>query len=250
MNLLPGLLARRAVFPFLAALILATGLVAGATEEKARDHDHEADHRPTSTRSFDDIDRWVRVFDDPSRAEWQKPERIPAALGLKEGMAVADIGAGTGYFERFLAAAVGESGRVYAVDTEPKMVDHIRRRAIEEKTPNVEAVLAAPDDPRLPAAGVDVIFICDTWHHIGARIEYLGRLRAALRPGGRVAVVDFREGVLPVGPPPDHKIPARRVIAEFEEAGWSLLSESDLLPYQYFLTFVPPAPAVTPPAER
>ncbi|HET6373558.1 MAG TPA: methyltransferase domain-containing protein [Candidatus Polarisedimenticolia bacterium] len=204
-------------------------------------HDHS--HDATATHSFDDVGKWAGIFDDPSRAEWQKPESIPGLLGLKPGMTVADIGAGTGYFERYFATAVGAEGRVYAVDIEPKMVAYMQERARREKTPNVIPTLGAPDDPKLPAASVDVVFICDTYHHLNDRTDYLRRLTGVLRPGGRVAVLDFHKRELPVGPPVEHKLSREEVLAEFAEAGWGASGESDLLPYQYFLIFTPPPPA-------
>jgi ubiquinone/menaquinone biosynthesis C-methylase UbiE len=202
----------------------------------AHGHDHDA----KVSHPFDDVDRWMAVFDDPSRAGWQKPDKVPALLGLKPGMTVADIGAGTGYFERYFSQAVGSDGKVYAQDIEPNMVAHIRERALGEKTPNVIPLLGAPDDPKLPDASVDVVFICDTWHHINDRLEYLGRLGKALKPGGIVAVVDFHKRDLPVGPSVEHKMSREEVVAEFEEAAWTLARESDLLPYQYVLIFAPP----------
>ena len=203
--------------------------------EAAHDHAHE----PTSTHPFDDVEKWVEIFDSPDRADWQKPEIIAGLLGIKEGMVVADIGAGTGYFERFFSKAVGSSGKVYAVDTEPKMVAHLEERARREATPNVVPVLAVPDDPKLPSKSVDVVFLCDTYHHIGDRIHYIRRLGAALKPRGSVAVVDFHKRPLPVGPPPEHKLARETVIEEFAEAGWALAGESDKLPHQYLLIFRP-----------
>ncbi len=237
----------RTALPLLALLVLlapAATLAGGDPQTQPAGahshHDHQG-HDATVSHPFDDVERWETVFDDPTRAQWQKPGEIPAAIGLKEGMVVADIGAGTGYFERFFSKAVGPKGRVYAVDIEPKMVAHIESRAAEEKTPNVVAVLAEPDDPKLPAAGVDVIFVCDTWHHINDRLDYLKRLAASLAPGGRLAIVDFRKKPLPVGPPPEHKLAREVVMDELAQAGWSTAGESDLLPYQYLLIFTPPA---------
>ena len=234
------------------AVMLAIGVAAGGmagvqqesqtqpqTQHSGHDHDHA--HEATVTHPFDDVERWVDVFDDPNRAEWQKPDRIPRALGLRAGMAVADIGAGTGYFLKFFSAAVGPSGKVYAVDVEPKLVAHMRQRSIQEKTANVTVILGAPDDPKLPAAALDVIFICDTWHHINDRIDYLALLARALKPGGSVAIVDFHKREAPVGPPTEHKMAREEVVAEFAEAGWTLASESDILPYQYLLIFKPRA---------
>lgn len=224
------------------AVMLAIGVAAGGTAKMAQEpqtqhagHDHE--HDATVAHPFDDVDRWTGVFDDPNRAEWQKPDQIPGALGLKPGMAVADIGAGTGYFLKFFSDAVGPSGKVYAVDIEPKLTAYMQERAHREKTANVTVVLAAPDNPNLPAAALDVIFICDTWHHINDRIGYLGLLAKALKPGGAVAIVDFHKREAPVGPPLEHKMAREEVVAEFAEAGWVLASQSDILPYQYLLVF-------------
>lgn len=225
----------------LAAAAVLFPLAAVMTQDHKHDHDHAKAHAPTIDHSFEDVERWVEVFESADRAAWQKPSEIPAALGLKEGMTVADIGAGTGYFERHFAQAVGPAGRVYAADIEPKMVEYMKARAVREKTPQVIPVLAAADDPRLPDAALDRIFICNTWHHIGDRVEYLERLRRALRGGGRLAIVDFHKRDLPVGPPTEHKLSREEIVAELAEAGWSLAGESDLLPYQYLLIFTPPA---------
>lgn len=223
-------------------LLVSPGGVLRADDKKGDDsHEHGEAHQPTSTHSFADVEKWKQVFDDPSRDSWQMPAEIPAALGLGPGMTIADIGAGTGYFQRYFAEAVGPEGRVFSVDVEPTLVDQLVERAIDEQTPNVVAVLADTDNPRLPDASVDVVFICNTWHHIGDRIEYLGVLARALAPDGVVAVIDFKKESLPVGPGADHKIAREVVFAEFEEAGWELVRESDLLPYQYFLIFSPPS---------
>jgi ubiquinone/menaquinone biosynthesis C-methylase UbiE len=201
-------------------------------------HDpHE--HKATAHHPFDDIKKWVGVFDDPGRDRWQKPGYVVEALGLKPGQRVADIGAGTGYFNRHLARAVGRSGKVYAVDIEPEMVEHMRQRAERERTPQVEAILGARDDPRLPGDGVDLVLIVDTYHHIDDRVRYLRRLARRLRQGGRVAIVDFEKRELPVGPPLEHKLSRDEVVAEFVEAGYRLRAEPGGLPYQYFLVFEP-----------
>ena len=199
-----------------------------------------AEHGDSATirHSFADVERWVAVFDDTARAAWQMPEKLVAALGLRPGARVADIGAGTGYFNRHFAQAVGDSGRVYAADIEPGLVRYMAERAARERTPQVEPILAAADDPRLPG-GLDLVFVCDTYHHIDGRRAYFGRLRARLAPAGRLAIVDFKPGELPVGPPPEHKIPPAAVIAELAAAGYELAEQPDLLPYQYVLVFRP-----------
>jgi len=197
-------------------------------------------HDATSHHSFADVARWRTVFDDPKRDAWQRPDQVVRALALWPGACVADLGAGTGYFEHHLARAVGANGTVLAVDTEPNLVTWLRARAEKEGTRNVVPILASPDNPRLPSASVDVILIVDTYHHVDDRLAYLRRLRPALRAGGRVVVVDWQKGNLPVGPPPEHKLAREQVVDEMQAAGWVLADERvDLLPYQYFLVFRP-----------
>lgn len=212
-----------------------------AQTRPAQGGEHGHDHDAKATHSFEDVDHWVAVFESPDRAAWQKPAEIPGALGVRPGMVVADIGAGTGYFEPHFSKAVGSGGKVLAIDIEPNLVAYMQKRFAREGLANATAVLAAPDDPKLPDAGVDRILICDTWHHINDRLVYLARLARALKPGGLLAIVDFHKRELPVGPPPQHKLSREEVVAELGEAGWTLAGEGEQLPYQYLLLFAPPA---------
>ena len=191
------------------------------------------------TRPTSDVEYWAGVFEDPSRKEWQKPITVLTFLGIQNGTVVADLGAGTGYFTSMLALQVGPAGKVYAVDIEPAMLDYLTSRddIMQER---VFPILAKASDPKLPEGEVDLVFTVNTWHHIKKRTRYLGRLERSLTPEGRVAVIDFRAGELPVGPPPGKKVPRDEVIAEFEEAGWRYVAESVALPYQYLLIFLPP----------
>jgi SAM-dependent methyltransferase len=195
---------------------------------------------------FSDVEYWTTVFDDPARHEWQRPGEVMRLLALEHGDVVADIGAGTGYFTQPLSWSVGETGKVYAVDVERKMLDHIKTR--EDIVQDVvETVLATRSDPKLPANMLDVIMIVDTWHHIDGRRAYLDKLRTALRPSGRLVIIDYIEGELPVGPPPEHKLGRDQVVRELEGADWTLAAESFVLPYQYFLIFHPPQKGVARP---
>ncbi len=182
-------------------------------------------HHPPSASEY------AKVLEDPSRDQWQKPHEVVTALGLKPTDAIADIGAGTGYFTRRFAQ---HAGKVYAVDIDEQLLAAVRKDA----PANVTAVLAAPDDPRLPDSSVDVIFFCDVLHHIGNRAAYYPRLAKALKPGGRVVVVDFYKKPLPVGPPLSMKLSDSEVIEEFQKAGFVLARRLDILPYQYYLWFV------------
>lgn len=196
-------------------------------------------HDATVRHPFDDVETWVGVFDDPARDEWQKPGEVTRALGLAEGMVVADLGAGTGYFLPHLARAVGPTGWVLAVDTEPNLVRYLGQRARKSHVNNVIPVLADAADPFIPEGRADLVFLVDTYHHIDDRLDYFSRLKSALAPGGRLAIIDFLEKPLPVGPPPGHKLGRSFVIEEMGEAGWKLTLEPDILPYQYFLVFEP-----------
>lgn len=187
----------------------------------------------TVQHRFGDVDRWVSVFDDPDRAAWQQPALLIGSLGISRGSTVADIGAGTGYFLSHLADAVGEDGKVLAVDIERSLVRHMRERVRDAGLKQVEIRLGGADDPALVGSEVDLVLMVDTYHHIDDRVAWFTRLRRTMRPGGRLAVVDFKPGDLPVGPPPEHRIAAGQVDAELAEAGWRKVSAPDVLPFQF-----------------
>jgi SAM-dependent methyltransferase len=128
-------------------------------------------------------------------------------------------------------------GRVYGVDIEPDMVRYLAERAKREHLQNVVAVAGAPDDPRLPEKA-DLVLMVDVFHHIENRASYLRKLRASLKPGGRIAIIDFRMDS-PEGPPQAARIAPESVIAELEGAGYALAKEHRFLPNQYFLVFRP-----------
>jgi arsenite methyltransferase len=173
---------------------------------------------------------YAKVLEDPARDEWQKPHDVVMALALKPTETIADIGAGTGYFARRFAL---HAGKVYAVDIDAKLLDIVRKDAPK----NLEAVLASPDDSRLPERSIDTIFFCDVLHHIENRPAYYSRLAKVLKPGGRIVVVDFFKKELPVGPPPSMKLSDDEVVAELKAAGFTLTKRLDILPYQYYLFF-------------
>ena len=181
---------------------------------------------------FSDVERFAEIFDDPERNEWQHPAEVVALLGLAEGMTVVDLGAGTGYFVPHLATAVGTSGRVLALDVEPNMVAHMRERFEAAKLVNARAQIVQPDDPGIEPGSVDRILIVDTWHHITERERYSAFLRAALRPGGEIFVVDFTPES-PHGPPPAMRLPAEKVAAELSSAGLEVEILEEVLPWQY-----------------
>jgi len=187
--------------------------------------------------SFEDVDRWVAAFESPERERRQKPDEVVAALKLEPSARVADIGAGTGYFTRRFAKASG-AGTVFAVDLEPNMLRYIARRARTEGQKNIVTVLALPDSPMLPPGSVDLIFICNTIHHIENRAAYYPILRESLAPGGRLVIVDFRKDAeLEEGPPPEMRLDRMEMEGELSKAGFRLAEEHDFLPDQYFVVF-------------
>jgi predicted methyltransferase len=208
-------------------LAFATLLLLGPAAAQSP-HTHE--HR------FSDAEKWAHVFDDPERDAWQKPHQVIEALALEPDAVVADLGAGTGYFSVRLARMVPK-GAVYAVDVEPDMVKYLGERAAREKLKNMIAVAAVPGDARLPAQA-DLVLLVDVYHHIGERERYFRSLAGSLKPGGRLAVIDFRLDAKR-GPPRDARVAPERVKAELKAAGYALAAEHAFLPDQYFLVFAP-----------
>ena len=196
-------------------------------------------HDATDHHGFSDVQEWAKLFDDPARDAWQKPADVVDGLSIQKGMVVADLGAGTGYFESYLSKAVGLTGLVLAVDPEPEMVKYLGRRARKAGLDNVLPVLGLFEDPLLPKGRVNRVLIVDTYHHIDDRLAYFDRMKGVLAAGGTIAVVDFHKKPLPVGPPPEHKLDRQFVVDEMQQAGWRLKDEKTFLPYQYFLIFEP-----------
>ena len=205
-----------------------------SAHESAHEAMHEHEHHGMGGHRFEKADDWAPMFDDPKRDEWQKPDAVVGALELMPAMTVADIGAGTGYFESRLADGVGARGTVFAVDVEPDMVRYMTERAKRENTPQVKPQVGAPDDPNLAPGSVDRILIVDTWHHITNRGDYARKLAAALKPGGFVLVVDFTLETHR-GPPPAHRLGPDVVGGELAAAGLVVTSLAIGLPDQYVL---------------
>jgi ubiquinone/menaquinone biosynthesis C-methylase UbiE len=187
----------------------------------------------------EDLDSYVARMEDPSRAEWQKPGEVLRALALAPGQVACDVGAGPGYFTFPVARAVGETGRVYAVDVEPRILEALRKRLRKIDLRNVTPVLGLEDDPLVPAGACDLILVVDTYHHFPDGPAYLRRLARSLRPGGRLVNIDFHRRELPVGPPPEHKLTREEFLAQAQAAGLELVQEHTFLAYQYFLVLAP-----------
>jgi cyclopropane fatty-acyl-phospholipid synthase-like methyltransferase len=192
---------------------------------------HGGQHR------FTDAEVWANRFEQPERDKWQKPEAVIEAMDFKGHEVVADIGSATGYFPVRFAKAL-TSGKVYGIDIEQSMVDYLNKRAEQEGLTNLTSVLGETGDPKLPEP-VDIIFICNTYHHLEKRQDYFGNLKNYFKASGRLVIVDFQKGNLPVGPSDNMKLTPDAIIKELSEAGYQLVKQPEILPYQYFLVFSP-----------
>ena len=178
------------------------------------------------------------AYEGFQRDQWQQSQKVVETLALRPGDFVADLGSGRGYFTFRLAAAVGPQGKVYAVDVDREMNDLLAKAIKEKNIGNVEVILARPDDPLLPATGVDLVLTVITYHHLENRVAYFEKLRKYLRPGGRIAVIDFDrrawfEGMW------KHYTPTEFIKREMEQAGYGLQRELTFLDRQSFLIFAP-----------
>jgi cyclopropane fatty-acyl-phospholipid synthase-like methyltransferase len=209
-------------------LFLVTAVAFAQSKGQEKAHADHMEHR------FDNPEQLAKGFDNPARDAWQMPDRVIAALELKPGQTVADIGSGTGYFTVRLAKLQKDS-KIFAADIEPSMADYVRKRAAAAGLSNIVAVQAAADTPNLPEP-VDLVLIVDTYHHIGDREVYFRKLAKSLKPGGRVAIIDFRLDS-PEGPPKQFRFPPEKFKAEMAKAGYKLAKQHDFLPRQQFLIF-------------
>jgi ubiquinone/menaquinone biosynthesis C-methylase UbiE len=175
-----------------------------------------------------------------SRASWQHTERVIESLGIQSGDQVADIGAGDGYFTLRFADAVGPEGKVYAVEVAPARLAALELKAEELGHSNVIGILAEIDDPLLPDREIDLVFLCNSYHHIENRPSYFDRLRSDLSPEGRVVIVDLKPNLLVRAfVPSDHWIKVEPTLEEMSAANYHLSQTYEFLPVQHFLVFVP-----------
>lgn len=186
---------------------------------------------------FADAEAWAKIFEGPERDSWQKPDTLIKSFNLKQDMIIADIGSATGYFPVRFARAVPK-GKVYGIDIEKSMVDYLNHRARRENLPNLTSILAQPENPKIPEP-VDLVFICNTYHHIEDRQIYFEKLKKNLRPGAQLAIIDFIKGELPIGPPDHMKLSPEEVTIELSSIEYKLVQNLNFLPYQYVLIFQP-----------
>ncbi len=198
-----------------------------------------------------DAEEWIGRFEIESREVYAHRDAIVAALGLKKGARIADVGAGTGLFLQPFSKQVAQEGKVYALDISPKLVEYMTHRVKQRGLDNVEVVLSKEDSTQLAKASVDVVFLCDTYHHFEYHQNMLRSIHDSLREGGQLVIIDFEripgessEWIL------GHvRAGKEQVTKEIQEAGFELAEEVEFDDFQenYFLRFRKPA---TPRRER
>jgi ubiquinone/menaquinone biosynthesis C-methylase UbiE len=186
-----------------------------------------------------DVSAWVERFEKPGREVYDKRRQIVAAAKLKKGAAVADVGAGTGLFTMLFAEAVGPTGKVYAIEISPKFIEHLGRRATKSGATQVQVVRGSATSIELPAASVDLVFLCDTYHHFEQPKPTLASIRKALRPGGELLLVDFeREPGKTAAWIIEHVRAGKAVMTkEIEAAGFVKVEEPPILKENYLIRF-------------
>jgi ubiquinone/menaquinone biosynthesis C-methylase UbiE len=174
----------------------------------------------------------------PERIEEEQPDQMLAALHLRPGMVVADIGAGVGYHAFRISVMVGPEGRVYATDIQPEMLAMLRKSAAERGIENVVTVLSGETTTGLPKGAIDLALMVDVYHELRQPERFLDALKEALKPDGPLALVEFRGEDPNVPIKEEHKMTAAQVIRELDAAGFSLIERQEFLPWQHLLIFV------------
>jgi ubiquinone/menaquinone biosynthesis C-methylase UbiE len=189
---------------------------------------------------------YLFYLESPERDQWQMPEQVLDAVRVSEGQVVADIGAGGGYFTERFSRRVGTNGHVYATDVQPVMIRKLTQRVEQRGLANVTVVLGEFADPRLPDGSCDLAFFSSVYKEISERAAFLERVRRALKPGGRVAILEYRLDADAPGPPVKYRLPEEQVVAELQAAGFRLVERFNFLPREYFLVFAPEPPGPNP----
>lgn len=186
-----------------------------------------------------DVEHWQEIFERPGREVFDRRFEVLKAIGVYPGMTVADVGAGTGFYTMLFARAVGSYGTVYAVDISESFIADIERRAAEYRVENVETIVNDQEDTGLPADSVDLVFVCDTYHHFEYPRSMLGSIARALKEDGELVLIDFRriQGVSSPWVMSHVRANREEVTKEVVEAGFELAEELNLLRENYVLRF-------------
>ena len=171
----------------------------------------------------------------PERESEEAPSKAIEALDLKEGMVVADIGAGSGYYTSRMSKRVGPTGRVYATDIQPGMIELLDRRVKAEGLSNVTTILGDMEDPRLPPRAIDLAIMVDVYHELQQPQLFLQRLKAVFKPGGRLVLLEFRKEDPKIPIIEVHKMSVAEVKQELEAEGYALDRVIDILPWQHII---------------
>jgi predicted methyltransferase len=208
--------------------------VTGASNDKPNEQkpEHEQPRHPDHKHAFADPAAKAKKWNDPERDAWQHPEEIVAALGLKPGATVADIGAGTGYMVAHLSKAVGTGGTVIAIDASAEMVEYLAKRSADLGPARVVPRKVGPDDPELQSASVDGVLMLDTWHHVKGREAYARKVYEGLKRGGRFVVVEYEVGA-EVGPPRAMRLEPASATKQLEAAGFRVEVVRESMPRHY-----------------
>ena len=178
-------------------------------------------------------------LDRPEREEEEHPDQALQAIGIRRGMVVADVGAGSGVMTFKMAKLVGPSGKVYAVDIQPEMLEILQTRAQRDKVTNIQTVLDTVSDPKLPAGAIDLILLVDVYHEFSQPQAMLDHMREALKPNGRLVLLEYRKEDPTVPILPDHKMSVSEVKAEVEPEGFQFDQVIEVLPRQHIIIFRP-----------
>jgi len=212
-------------------LLLALCAAPGAHAEETK---ADSERKPAPVMSFHGAE-WL---ERPEREIEERPDEVIAAMGLKPGDVVADIGCGSGYFARRFARAVGPEGKVYGVEIQPEFLAMLRQRCADENITNVQPVFGTETDPLLPEAAIDWIFLADVYHEFQQPKPMLAAMLKALKPGGRVCLLEYRllgdsaRHILEV-----HRMSVRQVLSEWQPAGFELEDLLEFLPSQHLFIF-------------
>lgn len=185
-----------------------------------------------------DVERYIDMLQSTGRLETLQIPLVVEHLALAPDAIIGDLGCGPGNFALAFAKAAPR-GVVYASDVEPAQLDSLRAKIAGDAAPNIIPVLASFDDPHFPPGRMDLVFIGDTYHHLQDRVAYMRRLEACLAPGGKLAILDYKPGDLPIGPPRAHKLEAGVMERELVEAGWTRVAKHDTHPWHDFEVWTP-----------
>jgi SAM-dependent methyltransferase len=223
--------------PALAALVLLFAAAVLLTAQTVAPGVH-----PVSGRRFANVMGWqgAEWLERSERGIEEEPDKALEALGILTGSTVADVGAGSGYFTVRLAARVGPAGRVYANDLQPEMLKMLGARLVRERVANVTLVQGAVDDPKLPAASIDLVLMVDVYHELSEPQQILRAIRRALKPGGRLVLLEYRKEDPNVPIRFEHKMTVDEARLELEAEGFRLSKVDNRLPRQHILIFSKP----------